>query len=514
MSASPSPAHRARTHGGPRPRRSCSGCSSRWRRSSPIPGTSHGRSPGCAGCRPTSPIATAATRCSCCASRTTSNQLGLAMRDMLDAERAVSAGRLVGAVRSHPRSISTMRCSGEEQVRRRRGGRREQQRSTWRARVAQFWDAADRIFDLARAGQEDEARAQIRLSLQARQAALSTAVARLLVQNNESEEQTAQRVQDIYGSVQRQVYWFLAATLAAIAATSLYLIRSNRRLFAELASLSEQRRELAQKLIATRESTLARDLARAARRVRPGPDGDGLDARPGRPAGARGLAASRRTCARSARSRRPRSTTCAACRRRCTRRSSRSSGSRARSTGICRPSRSSSASQVAYERAGTAAAGRRHDRHSRLPRAAGGAEQRRAALRRRSSAWVRLRFDDGTLRARGRGSRQGARRRHRAARPRPRGHARARGAGRRHDRVPAAARRRHAGAAAGCRSSAAAARMTAERSPCCSSTITRLVRRGFRRLLEDDPSIVGRRRGERRRRGDPTGRRARSRRSW
>ena len=47
-------------------------------------------------------------------------------------------------------------------------------------------------------GQDDEARAQIRLSLQARQAALSTAVARLLVQNNEAEEQTAQQVQEIY----------------------------------------------------------------------------------------------------------------------------------------------------------------------------------------------------------------------------------------------------------------------------------------------------------------------------
>ena len=91
-----------------------------------------------------------------------------------------------------------------------------------------------------RAGQEAEARAQIRLSLQARQAALSTAVARLLVQNNETEEQTAQQVQDIYASVQRQVYRFLAATLAAIAATSLYLIRSNRRLFAQLAALSER----------------------------------------------------------------------------------------------------------------------------------------------------------------------------------------------------------------------------------------------------------------------------------
>jgi signal transduction histidine kinase len=38
--------------------------------------------------------------------------------------------------------------------------------------------------------------------------------------------------------------------------TSLYLIRSNRHLFAQLAALSEQRSELAQKLISTQESTL------------------------------------------------------------------------------------------------------------------------------------------------------------------------------------------------------------------------------------------------------------------
>jgi signal transduction histidine kinase len=86
-------------------------------------------------------------------------------------------------------------------------------------------------------------------------------VARLLVQNNASEEQTAQQVQEIYDRVQRQVYWFLAATLAAIVATSLYLIHSNRRLFAQLATLSNDRRELAQRLIATRESTL-REIAR------------------------------------------------------------------------------------------------------------------------------------------------------------------------------------------------------------------------------------------------------------
>ncbi|MGH9162399.1 MAG: sensor histidine kinase, partial [Vicinamibacteraceae bacterium] len=122
--------------------------------------------------------------------------------------------------------------------------------------VDQFWDALDRTFALARGGQEEKARAQIRLSLQARQAALSTAVARLLIQNNESEEQATRRVQEIYDQVERRVYWFLTATLVAIAATSAYLIRSNRRLFAKLADLSDERRDLAQRLIATRESTL------------------------------------------------------------------------------------------------------------------------------------------------------------------------------------------------------------------------------------------------------------------
>jgi signal transduction histidine kinase len=122
--------------------------------------------------------------------------------------------------------------------------------------LAQFWDAVDRIFAIARSGQEQEARAQIRLSLQARLAALSNAVARLLVQNNESEERAAAQVSEIYDHVQRQAYVFLVGTLVAIVLTSLYLIRSNRQLFNRLEALSAQRSELAQTLISTQESTL------------------------------------------------------------------------------------------------------------------------------------------------------------------------------------------------------------------------------------------------------------------
>ena len=122
--------------------------------------------------------------------------------------------------------------------------------------LAQFWDAVDRVFALANQGKEKDARAQIQLSLQARQAALSTAISRLLVQNSDNEEQAAQRVIQIYDRVQWEVYGFLGATLIAILVTGLSMIRWNRRLFARMAELSERRSELAQKLIATQESTL------------------------------------------------------------------------------------------------------------------------------------------------------------------------------------------------------------------------------------------------------------------
>ncbi len=186
------------------------------------------------------------------------NQLGLAMRDMLDnAEPYPLTAWSAQFDRIRTDLDDALARQGEVAI-----ARRTPEQSQYLSReVAQFWDASNRIFDLARGGREDEARAQIRLSLQARQAALSTAVARLLVQNNASEEQTARQVQDIYDRVQRQVYWFLTATLVAIAATSLYLIWSIRRLFGELASLSEARRELAQKLIETREATL-REISR------------------------------------------------------------------------------------------------------------------------------------------------------------------------------------------------------------------------------------------------------------
>lgn len=119
----------------------------------------------------------------------------------------------------------------------------------------QFWDALDRIFDLTHKGQNEEARNRIRMSLQARQAALSTAVSRLLIANNESEQTAAARTQELYAGVERNVYIFLAAMLVVIVLTSLYLVQYNRGLFKQVATLSERRSELARQLISMQENT-------------------------------------------------------------------------------------------------------------------------------------------------------------------------------------------------------------------------------------------------------------------
>jgi signal transduction histidine kinase len=181
------------------------------------------------------------------------NLLAVAMRDMLDNDEpypltAWSAQfqrirtDLDDAMRLEASLASTTRTI--------------EQSASLSSSLAQFWNAVDRVFVLAGSGKEKDAREQIQLSLQARQAALSTAVARLLVQNSENEDQAAQRIVQIYDRVQRQVYVFLAATLGAILLTGFSMIRWNRRLFARMAELSDRRSELAQKLIATQESTL------------------------------------------------------------------------------------------------------------------------------------------------------------------------------------------------------------------------------------------------------------------
>ena len=115
------------------------------------------------------------------------NSLALAMRDMLDNDEPYP-------LTAWAAQFQRIRSDLDDAVA--RGGRTGPGPSHARAAAipgpvarAVLGCASIACSPLAQDGKQDEARTQIRLSLQARQAALSTAVARLLVQNNESEEQ-------------------------------------------------------------------------------------------------------------------------------------------------------------------------------------------------------------------------------------------------------------------------------------------------------------------------------------
>jgi signal transduction histidine kinase len=181
------------------------------------------------------------------------NSLGLAMRDMLDPGEPYP---IPAWSTQFDRIRGDLQDAIDQEEPLAAGERTTDQRHYLTLALAQFWGATDRMFEVANRGFEDLARDQIRDTLQPRQAALSAAVARLLVQNNEAAEMAAARIADIYVRVQRQLYYFLVGMLLAIVLTSLYLIRNNRRLFAQVDELSSQRSELAQQLIATQESTL------------------------------------------------------------------------------------------------------------------------------------------------------------------------------------------------------------------------------------------------------------------
>ncbi|HEX3745015.1 MAG TPA: sensor histidine kinase [Bryobacteraceae bacterium] len=128
-------------------------------------------------------------------------------------------------------------------------------------RMNEFWTAMDSVFALAESGQTQKAEEMTRVSIQARQESLSTAVSRLLVQNNESEERAADDTRAIYRHAERNVYIFLAAVLVVVVLTSIYLFVYNRRMFDHVEELSHLRSELAQQLITTQENTF-RSLSR------------------------------------------------------------------------------------------------------------------------------------------------------------------------------------------------------------------------------------------------------------
>jgi len=141
--------------------------------------------------------------------------------------------------------------------------RTEEQQNNLMSTSARFWREVDALLTSAEQGKEREARAAVPTRLEGLRTTLAHVIARLLVQNNEREAAAAEQIRSVYFGVTMNLYVFLAAALAAIGATSFFVIRGNQRLFEQVARLSEERRALAGRMITLQEDTyrhLAREL--------------------------------------------------------------------------------------------------------------------------------------------------------------------------------------------------------------------------------------------------------------
>ncbi|MBI1355631.1 MAG: sensor histidine kinase [Acidobacteria bacterium] len=186
--------------------------------------------------------------------------LALSMRDMTEGG---SPYPLAAYRTEFDRARVDLQDALEQERRLAPAARSIQQQSFLSDSLQSFWDAMDGMFAAADAGDEPEAKRLIRQVLQPRHASISTTVARLLISNNEAEQEAALEIERIYDNVERNTYYFMAAVFAAIFLTGGYMVSRNRRVFGEIAQLSEERQQLAGRLITVQEDlfeSVAREL--------------------------------------------------------------------------------------------------------------------------------------------------------------------------------------------------------------------------------------------------------------
>jgi signal transduction histidine kinase len=133
-----------------------------------------------------------------------------------------------------------------------------------------FGVISDRVFALAQQGHTDQAQAMIETELESKRAVISEIVARLLVVNDQSQAEAAERIHTTYEDVKTDIFVITAILFLLALGTGLYTLQASRKTFAKLHHLAEQLhdqsgqlRKLSWKLIDVQEETLrqvARDL--------------------------------------------------------------------------------------------------------------------------------------------------------------------------------------------------------------------------------------------------------------
>ncbi len=188
------------------------------------------------------------------------NQIGLALRDMAEGVEPYP-------VTAYRQEFDRLKQDLEDalgiEAKLTAGTPEPAQRALLQSAFERFWTEASHLWALAGDGKEAEAKTIIRTRLEAERATMSSTISRLLILNNEAEAAAAKEIETIYSNVERNLYALVLAAVAAILLTGFLVIRHDRRVFAEVGSLSEQRRQLAMQVISVQEDvfrSLAREL--------------------------------------------------------------------------------------------------------------------------------------------------------------------------------------------------------------------------------------------------------------
>jgi signal transduction histidine kinase len=146
----------------------------------------------------------------------------------------------------------------------------EGKRAQLRTALRDFWSGVDHAFDVADRGQEQTAQRLFQSEVESNRIVISEVLARLLVLNDQAQDEAAQRINSVYGSVKANILIVIALLSLLALGTGLYTLQANRKTFQRVHHLaerlqaqSEQLRKLSWKLIDVQEDTLrrvARDL--------------------------------------------------------------------------------------------------------------------------------------------------------------------------------------------------------------------------------------------------------------
>lgn len=118
-------------------------------------------------------------------------------------------------------------------------------------------------FRLAEEGNVSAARRQLSGPVYQHRSALSALVSRLLVQNYEAEEHSAEQAAEIHLQAERTILGFVALMAATVMGVAIYTVLHNRRVLAELERVLREKGDLAREMISMQESilrTVSREL--------------------------------------------------------------------------------------------------------------------------------------------------------------------------------------------------------------------------------------------------------------